>query len=96
MKDWQSIESAPKGNDLILVTWGGKSFVEGIDIVRRTNKGWESTLSDIVYRDGKFECYTLLKWMPVPALHPSEKDQEKAESKAKIDEWVANGCEGDF
>ena len=96
MKDWQSIESAPKGNDLILVTWGGKSFVEGIDIVRRTNKGWESTLSDIVYRDGKFECYTLLKWMPAPALHPSEKDQENAESKAKIDEWVANGCEGDF
>ena len=96
MKDWQSIESAPKGNDLILVTWGGKSFVEGIDIVRRTNKGWESTLSDIVYRDGKFECYTLLKWMPAPALHPSEKDEEKAESKAKIDEWVANGCEGDF
>ena len=88
MKDWQSIESAPKGNDLILVTWGGKSFVEGIDIVRRTNKGWESTLSDIVYRDGKFECYTLLKWMPAPALHPSEKDEQKAESKAKIDEWM--------
>jgi len=93
---WQTIESAPKGNDLILVTWGSKFLVEGIDIVRRTNKGWESSLSDIVYRDGKFEGYTLLKWMPAPALHPSEKDQEKAERKAKMDEWVINGCEGDF
>ncbi len=93
---WQTIESAPKGNDLILVTWGSKFLVEGIDIVRRTNKGWESSLSDIVYRDGKFEGYTLLKWMSAPALHPSEKDQEKAERKAKMDEWVINGCEGDF
>ena len=93
---WQTIESAPKGNDLILVTWGSKFLVEGIDIVRRTNKGWESSLSDFVYRDGKFEGYTLLMWMPAPALHPSEKDEKAAERKAKMDEWVINGCEGDF
>ena len=76
--EWQSMESAPKGRDLILVTYGSSSIVGGIDIVRRSDIGWESTLSDMVYRDGKFGYYNLLKWMPPPALHPSEEDEERA------------------
>ena len=88
MTDWQPIETAPTGTEIIIATWGTKSTVCGIDVVRRIKNGWESTLSSTVYTANTFHCYTLLKWMPAPALHPSEMDLERAQLKADLDAWV--------
>ena len=88
MTDWQPIETAPTNRDTIIATWGTKSTVCGIDVVRRIKNGWESTLSSTVYTAGTSHCYTLLKWMPAPALHPSEMDLERAQMKADLDAWV--------
>ena len=88
MTDWQPIETAPTGTEIIIATWGTKSTVCGIDVVRRIRYGWESTLSSTVYTANTSHCYTLLKWMPAPALHPSEMDLERAQMKADLDAWV--------
>ena len=95
MTDWQPIETAPTGTEIIIATWGTKSTVCGIDVVRRIKNGWEgppsrweSTLSSTVYTANTSHCYTLLKWMPAPALHPSEMDLERAQLKADLDAWV--------
>ena len=88
MTDWQPIETAPTGTEIIIATWGTKSTVCGIDVVRRIRNGWESTLSSTVYTANTSHCYTLLKWMPAPALHPSEMDLERAQLKADLDAWV--------